>query len=115
MNIPVPLLLLGNLPGFQGSCGGGDVHPYLDAPAFLFVWNHVAFFVDLLEGFLRRAVHLELEYVGAILCPADGVRSSDGRLDLGLGVVAEEREDKVDDCLVVFLSLVLQIVGGCRP
>ena len=25
MNIPVPLHLLGNLPGFQGSCDGGDV------------------------------------------------------------------------------------------
>ena len=74
--------------------------------------NHVAFFVDLLEGFLRRAVHLELKDIDPVLCPADGVRSSDGRLDLGLGVVAEEREDKVDDCLVVFLSLVLQIVGN---
>ena len=90
MNIPVPLLLLGNLPGFQGSCGGRDVHPHLDAPAFLLVRNHVAFAVDLFQGFLRRAVHLELEYVGAILCPADGIRASDGGLDFGLGVVAEQ-------------------------
>ena len=83
-------LLSDYLPEVQCPCGGRDVHPHLDAPAFLPVWNHVAFAVDLFQGFLRRAVHLELEDIGAILCPADGVRASYGRLDLSLGVVAEQ-------------------------
>lgn len=42
--------------------------------------------------------------------PADGVRPADGRLDFTLNIIPQQREDQVDDGLVVLLRLVFQVI-----
>ena len=86
----------------------------LGVPALTFIFilirDEVALVVYLPEGLVGRAVNLELEDIYPVLRPADGVRPAYRRLDLGLDVVPEQREDQVDYGLEMLLGLVLEIV-----
>lgn len=44
------------------------------------------------------------------MSPADGVRPADCRLDFTLNIIPQQREDQVDDALVVLLRLVFQVI-----
>ena len=101
-----------HFPGVNSPGLSGDIHTNFGnlQPFFHFVGDEVVFVVDLPEGGIRRAVHLELEDVDPVLSPADGVRPADGRLDFTLNIIPQQREDQVDDGLVVLLRLVFQVI-----
>lgn len=111
-----------DFPGVDRAGLGGDVDADLDEllcdrSGFIVirsslkpVWNQVPFLIDLLERFLCGSVHLELKDVDPVFGSADGIRPADGGLYLGLGVVAKQRENQVDDRLKMLLGLVLQVV-----
>ena len=101
-----------HFPGVNSPGLSGEIHTNFGnlQPVFHFVGDEVAFVVDLPEGGIRRAVHLELEDVDPVLRPADGVRPADCRLDFTLNIIPQQREDQVDDGLVVLLRLVFQVI-----
>lgn len=101
-----------HFPGVNSPGLSGEIHTNFGnlQPVFHFVGDEVAFVVDLPEGSIRRAVHLELEDVDPVLSPADGVRPADCRLDFTLNIIPQQREDQVDDGLVVLLRLVFQVI-----
>lgn len=90
-----------DFPGVDRAGLGGDVDADLDEllcdrSGFIVirssikpVWNQVPFLIDLLERFLCGAIHFELKDIDPVLRPTDGIRPSDGRLDLCLRVVPE--------------------------
>lgn len=101
-----------HFPGVNSPGLSGEIHTNFGnlQPVFHFVGDEVAFVVDLPEGGIRRAVHLELEDVDPVLRPADGIRPADCRLDFTLNIIPQQREDQVDDGLVVLLRLVFQVI-----
>lgn len=101
-----------HFPGVNSPGLSGEIHTNFGnlQPVFHFVGDEVVFVVDLSEGGIRRAVHLELEDVDPVLSPADGVRPADCRLDFTLNIIPQQREDQVDDGLVVLLRLVFQVI-----
>lgn len=81
-----------HFPGVNSPGLSGEIHTNFGnlQPVFHFVGDEVAFVVDLPEGGIRRAVHLELEDVDPVLSPADGVRPADCRLDFTLNIIPQQ-------------------------
>ena len=93
--------------------GGVEVDTDFDEfPAVNGVGNEVTPVVDLGEGLVGGAVELELEDVDVVGGFHDGVGSSLGAPDLGLGELPHELEDEVEDRLVVAFRAVVQLVGN---
>lgn len=104
---------LSHNPFLDGADPGGDVDADFDEglAVLQFVWEHIAFLVDLFQRVLGGTVNLELEDVDAVVGVADGIGTSDSGLDLGTDIESQQRENQVYDCLVVFSVLFSKSFG----
>ena len=100
-----------NLPPLNRPLLRGEVDTdFHDGATVVLVRGGIAFLVDLRQGLLGTLIHIELDDEDIFRSEKDAVQSSFGGVDLRLCIEAQPTEQDVDDCLEMFLVLVVQDV-----